>query len=132
MYDADMTMGYHQVEVHPEDREKTAFTIPFGLFQYKVMPFGFATALTTFIRLMTIVFSGMLYNTCLAYLDDIIIFGKTFEEHLERLDRALTRVQSANLKLKPNKCQFGQTSVHLLGHAISNKDLSLRFILDLS
>ena len=78
----DMEMGYHQVEVHPDDREKTAFTTPFGLFQYKVMPFGLATAPATFMRLMTIVFSGMLYNTCLAYLDDIIIFGRTFEEHL--------------------------------------------------
>ena len=107
----DMTMGYHQVEVHTDDREKTAFTTPFCLFQYKVIPFGLATAQTTFIRLMTILFSGMLYNTCLTYLDDIIIFGKTFVEHLERLDRALTRVQNANLKLKPNMCQFGKTSL---------------------
>ena len=63
----------------PEDREKTAFNTPFGLFQYNVMPFGLATAPATFMRLMTIVFSGMLYSTCLAYLDDIIIFGRTFE-----------------------------------------------------
>ncbi len=102
----DMAMGYHQVEVHPDDREKTAFTTPFGLFQYKVMIFGLATAPATFMRLMTIVFSGMLYNTCLAYLDDIIIVGRTFEEHLERLDRALIRVQRANLKLKRSKCRF--------------------------
>ena len=70
----DLAMGYHQVELHPDDREKTAFSTPFGLFQYTVMPFGLATAPATFMRLMTIVFSGMLYNTCLAYLDDIIIF----------------------------------------------------------
>ena len=120
----DMAMGYHQVEVNPDDREKTAFTTPFGLFQYKVMPFGLATAPATFMRLMTIVFSGMLYNTCLAYLDDIIIFGRTFEEHLQRLDLALTRVQGANLKLKPSKCRFGQKSVNFLGHVISDKGIS--------
>ena len=70
------------------------------------MPFGIATASTTFMRLMTIVFSGMLYSTCLAYLDDII-FGATLEEHLHRLEQALTRLKTANLKLKPSKCAFG-------------------------
>ena len=75
----DLAMGYHQVEVHPDDREKTAFSTPFGLFQYNVMPFGLATAPATFMLLMTHVFSGMLYFTCLAYLDDIIIFGRSFE-----------------------------------------------------
>lgn len=73
-------MEYHQVEVHPDDREKTALSTPYGLFQYDVMPFGHATAPATFIRLTTIVFLGMLYNTCLAYLDDILLF-------LERLLR---------------------------------------------
>ena len=97
----DLAMGYHQVELHPDDREKTAFSTPFGLFQYTVMPFGLATAPATFMRLITIVFSKMLYNTCLAYLDDIIIFGRTFNEHLERFELALKRRKNANLKLKP-------------------------------
>lgn len=56
----NMAMGYHQVKVHTNDRDKTAFTIPFDLYQYKVMPFGIATATATFMRLMTIMFSGML------------------------------------------------------------------------
>ena len=111
----DLAMGYHQVEVYPDDREKTAFSTPFGLFQYNVMPFGLATAPATFMRLMTIVFSGMLYHTCLAYLDDIVMFGRTFEEHLDRLDLALCRLSRANLKLKPTKCSFGRKSVTFLG-----------------
>ena len=86
----NLAMGCHQVEVLPKDREKTAFSTPFGLFQYNVMRFGLATAPATFMRLMTIVFSGMLYSTCLAYLDDIIIFGRTFEEHLNRRPGAQT------------------------------------------
>ena len=62
----DLAKGYHQVDVHPDDREKTAFSTPFGLFNYNVMPFALATAPATFMRLMNIVFSGMLYTTCLA------------------------------------------------------------------
>lgn len=120
----DLAMGYHQVEMHPDDREKTAFSTPFGLFQYNVMPFGLATAPATFMRLMTIVFRGMLYNTCLAYLDDIIIFGRTFTEHLDRLAAVLKRVESASLKLKPSKCAFGKKSVSFLGHIISDKGIS--------
>ena len=91
----DVAMGYYQVELHPDDREKTAFITPFGLFQYTFMPFGLATAPATFMRLMTIVFSGMVYSTFLAYLDDIIIFGRTFNEHLEHLELALTRLKNA-------------------------------------
>ena len=120
----DLAMRYHQVEVLPEDREKTAFSTPFGLFQYNVMPSGLATAPTTFTRLMTIVFSGMLYSTCLAYIDDIIIFGRTFVVHLDRLDQALKRLKNANMKLKPSKCAFGKKSVAFLGHIISEQEIS--------
>ena len=88
------------------------------------MVFGLATAPATFMRLMTIVFSGMLYSTCLAYLDDSIIFGLTFEEQLNRLDQALKRLENANLKLKPSKCAFGKKSVAFLGHIISDQGIS--------
>ena len=117
-------MGYNQVEVLSEDREKTAFNTPFELFQYNIMPFGHATAPATFMRLMTIVFSGMLYSTFLSYLEDIIIFGRTFEEHLNRLDQALKRLDNANLKLKPSKCAFGKRSVAFLGHIIGDQGIS--------
>ena len=70
------------------------------------------------------VFSGMLYSTCLAYLDDIIIFGRTFEDHLDRLDHALKRLENANLKLKPFKYAFGKKSVAFLGHIISEQGIS--------
>ena len=109
----DLATGYHQVEVRVEDREKTAFTTPYGLFQYNVMPFGLTTAPATFMRLMTIVFSGMLYSTCLAYFDDIIIFGATFDEHLNKLEQALKRLKTANLKLKPSKCAFGKKNQYV-------------------
>ena len=94
------------------------------MFKYNVMPFGFAVAPATFMPLMTIVFSGMIYSTCLAYLDDIIIFGQIFEEHLNRLDQALKRHENANLKLKPSKCAFGKRFVGFLGHIISDQGIS--------
>ena len=119
----DLPTGYHQVKVHPDDREITALRTPFGRFQYTVMPFELATAPAIFMRLMTIVFSEMLYRTCLAYLVDIIIFGRTFIKHL-KLDLALIRLKNANLKLKTSKCLFGQCSLTFLGHIISDKGIS--------
>ena len=88
------------------------------------MPFGLAIAPATFMRLMTIVFSYMLYTTCLAYLDNIIVFDRNYIEMLNRLDTALERLEQANLKFKPSKCAFGRTSVTFLGHVISDKEIS--------
>ena len=110
--------------MHPEDREKITFSTLFGLFQYNVMPFGPATPPATFMLSMSIVFSGMLYNSCLVYLDDIIIFGLTYIAHNQRLESVLKRLQNTNLKLKPTKCYFGKMSVAFLGHIISDKGIS--------
>jgi len=120
----DLASGYHQVEVDPKDREKTAFITPFGLYQYNVMPFGLCNAPATFQRLMALVFSGMMGETCLAYLDEFIIFSKTFDEHLQKLERVFERLQSSNLKLKAEKCAFCQPKVHFLGHIVSAEGLS--------
>ena len=81
---ADLGSGYWQVEVEPRDQEKTAFATPHGLFEFRVMPFGLTGAPSTFQRLMESVLAGLQWSTCLVYLDDIIIFCTSFEEHLER------------------------------------------------
>ncbi|GBM61026.1 Retrovirus-related Pol polyprotein from transposon 297 [Araneus ventricosus] len=115
----DLKSGYWQVEVRPEDREKTAFTTGQGLWQFKVMPFGLCNAPATFERLMETVLRGLSSEACLVYLDDIIIVGRTFEEHLNNLRKVFQRLQKANLKLSPKKCRFFQKEVTYLGHVIS-------------
>ena len=75
---------------------------------------------------MDFVLSGLSYITCLVYLDDIIIFGRTFEEQLSRLEEVFRRIQSANLKLKPTKCSFFQRQVDFLGHVISADGVSVQ------
>ncbi|GFV81129.1 retrovirus-related Pol polyprotein from transposon 412 [Trichonephila clavipes] len=115
----DLKSGYWQVEVHPEDREKTAFTSGQGLWQFKVMPFGLCNAPATFERLMETVLKGLTFEACLIYLDDVIIGGRTFEEHLQNIRKVLSKLSDANLKLNPSKCKFFQKEVNYLGHIIS-------------
>ena len=117
----DLASGYWQVEVDPADREKTAFATPDALYQFRVMPFGLCNAPGTFQRLMEHVLRGLHWSTCLVYLDDIIIFSKTIEEHLTRLREVLSRLRTAGLKLKPRKCHLLKQSVHYLGHVLSSE-----------
>ncbi|GFW04467.1 hypothetical protein TNCV_878361 [Trichonephila clavipes] len=115
----DLKSGYWQVEIHPEDREKTAFTSGQGLWQFKVMPFGLCNAPATFERLMETVLKGLTFEACLIYPDDVIIGGRTFEEHLQNIRKVLSKLRDANLKLNPSKCKFFQNKVNYLGHIIS-------------
>ena len=115
----DLASGYWQVEVDPSDREKTAFVTPFGMHQFRVMPFGLCNAPGTFQRLMELILTGLHWTTCLVYLDDIIIYSRTVEEHLQRLKEVLERLKGAGLKLKPSKCHLLRKSVKYLGHVIS-------------
>ena len=117
----DLASGYWQVEMAERDKEKTAFSTPYGHYEFNVMPFGLTNAPATFQRLMECVLSGLTLSECLIYLDDIIIFSATFSEHVARLRNVLQRLRNANLKLKPSKCCFAQSSVKYLGHIVSRK-----------
>ena len=97
----------------------SAFLCRRGLFQWNVMPFGLCGAPATFERLMETVLRGLQWRTCLLYLDDIIIFGRTFEELLARQKEVMEHLREAGMKLKANKCLLFQPSVQFLGHVVS-------------
>ena len=117
----DMTSGYYQVPIHEPDIPKTAFATRHGLWEFVTMPFGLTNAPATFQRLMELAMRGLQWTSCLIYLDDIIIFGRTFQEHAERLKQVLGRIRQANLKLKPEKCELFQDQVRFLGHIVSSE-----------
>ena len=117
----DLNSGYWQVEVDASDREKTAFSSKQGLFEFKVMPFGLCNAPATFERLMEIVLSGLNWQICLIYLDDVIVIGRTFDDMISNLDQVLQRLKDAGLKLKPRKCQLFAQEVEFLGHVINRE-----------
>ena len=120
----DLRSGYHQVAVDPADVHKTSFITRRGTFAFRVMPFGLCNAPATFQRLMDCVMKGLNYEVCLVYLDDIILFSATIDEHLARLSVLLGRLRKANLKLKPSKCHLLKRSVEFLGYIVSGEGIS--------
>ena len=114
----DLESGFWQIAVAKEDRPKTAFITPDGVWQFKRLPFGLQSSPPNFQRLMDQVLGDLRWLECLCYLDDILIFGKTFEQHLERLERVLQAIGDAGLTLNPKKCVFGTRCVKFLGHLI--------------
>ena len=120
----DMISGYWQVKVAEKDQEKTAFCTPDGLFEFKVMPFGLCNAPATFQRLMDLVLTGLKWSSCLVYLDDVVVVGKTFSEHLNNLASVFKHLRDAGLRLKPKKCAFCLPQVEFLGHIVSAEGVS--------
>ena len=121
----DLVSGYWQVEIEECDKEKTAFCTSEGLYQFNVMPFGLCNAPATFQRLMDTVLAGLQWDRCLVYLDDIIVVGKNFEEHLTALHLVLERLEQSGLKLKPTKCHLCQSEVQYLGHVVSAQGVAV-------
>jgi hypothetical protein len=107
----DLKSGYWQVDVHPDDNEKTAFSSGQGLWQFPVLSFGLRNAPATFELLMETVLRGLTYDLCLVYLDDVIVIGNTFQEHILNLRKVIERFREARLKLNPVKCQLLQKEV---------------------
>ena len=116
----DLKAGYWQVELKEEDKAKTAFHVGnLGFYECNRMPFGLCNAPATFQRLMERAMGDINLRDCLIYLDDIIIFSDTFENHLDRLDAVFQRLHQYNLKLKASKCEFFRSEVTYLGHVVS-------------
>ena len=101
------------------DKPKTAFVTRNGLFQFTVMPFGLCNSPATFERLMETVLAGLNYKICLVYIDDIIVFGSTFEDTLHNLEQVFQKLEEAGLKLKAKKCNLFKKEVLFLGYRVS-------------
>ena len=114
-----MISGYWQVEMNSSSKEKTAFVTHSGLYEFTTMPFGLCNAPGTFQRLMECVLRGLTWQIALIYLDDVLVYSRTFDDHLQHLRLVFDRFRTAGLKLKPSKCHFGQKQVNYLGHVIT-------------
>lgn len=115
----DLASGYNQVPVTEQDKSKTAFCTPFGLFEWNRMPFGLCNAPSTFQRLMERMFGDQQRQSLLLYLDDIIVYSSSVAQHLERLEVVLGRLKQEGLKARLEKCAFFRQEVRYLGHVIS-------------
>ena len=121
----DLRNGYHQIRVHPEDRHKTAFTTRYGHYEFSVMPFGLTNAPATFSTLMQNIFHPYLDRFVISFLDDILIYSQTEEEHVQHVEKALEVLAREKLYAKKSKCEFAQKAVSFLGHKISEDGLSV-------
>ena len=118
----DAKTGYWQIQMGESSREKTAFITSEGLYEFQVMPFGLCNAPATFQRLMQRILRG-LEDFCSVYIDDVIVFSSSIEEHLDHLQQIFARLRRVGLKLQPKKCIFGSQEVLYLGHLVSAKGI---------
>jgi transposase InsO family protein len=121
----DLTSGFYQVPVSPQDIPKTAFATHKGLYEFCRMPMGLCNAPATFQRLMSVVLNGLIGDRCLIYLDDVICFSDTLDEHLHGLRSILQRFREAGLTLNPRKCAFMMRQVSFLGHIVSDEGVKV-------
>ncbi|GBG75628.1 hypothetical protein CBR_g20258 [Chara braunii] len=121
----DLKSGYHQIEVHPDDQYKTTFRTRYGHYEFIVMPFGLTNAPTTFQRCMNDLFRPWLDRFVVVYLDDILVFSKTLEEHQGHLRQVLEKLREANFKINAKKCDWAKTQVLYLGHVLDGDGVKL-------
>uniref|UniRef100_A0A3B5QIP4 Gypsy retrotransposon integrase-like protein 1 n=1 Tax=Xiphophorus maculatus TaxID=8083 RepID=A0A3B5QIP4_XIPMA len=120
----DLTSGYYNVPLHEDDKKYTAFSSPLGLHEYNRMPQGLCNSPATFMRMMLTIFGDQNFLSLLCYLDDLLVFGKSEGESLQRLEMVFQRLREHNLKLSPSKCQFLRKSVKFLGHIVTRDGIA--------
>lgn len=116
----DLASGFHQIPMQESDAAKTAFSTPYGHYQFNRMPFGLKNAPATFQRLMDRVLTGLQGIEVFVYMDDIVVYARSLREHEIKFNKLAQRLRAANLHLQPDKCEFLRTEVTYLGHIISN------------
>ena len=115
----DMSSGFFQMTLSPDSSKYTAFNTCYGTFKFLRVPMGLHTSPNSFQLLMDKILRGLTFRSCLCYLDDVLIFSETYEQHLSDLNEIFDRFRKAGLKLNPQKCSFAKSSCIYLGHHIS-------------
>jgi hypothetical protein len=120
----DIENAYWNIPIREEDKDKTGFVTPFGTFRYERMAFGLPGAPSTFQRVMDAMLVGLRDVEVLVYLDDLLIFSETIEEHVRRMRLVFDRVREANFKLNIAKCTFAVPEIVYLGHVVNENGVS--------
>lgn len=115
----DLASGFHQIELHPNSIEKTAFNVENGHYEYVRMPFGLKNAPATFQRVMDNVLKDLQNKICFVYMDDIIIFSTSLQEHICNLKKVFTKLKDAGFKIQLDKSEFLCKSIEFLGHVVT-------------
>ena len=119
----DLWSGYNQIGLTPRAQKRSAFVTPFGHYEYTRMSFGLCNAPATFQQAMNDIFEDMIGHGVQVYIDDIMIYANTWEEHNQLLERVLTRIRKTNLRIKSSKCFFGMHQVEYLGFIIEGNTI---------
>jgi hypothetical protein len=121
----DIENAYWNIPIWEEDKDKTGFVTPFGSFKYEKMPFGLSGAPSTFQCVMDAMLVGLHEVEVLVYLDDLLLFSETIEDHVRKMRLVFERVQEANFKLSVAKCTFAIPEVVYLGHMVNEDGVAL-------
>ena len=121
----DLSGSFFQLGLKESDRDKTAFSTRMGQWKFTTMPMGSCNSPSFFSRLMSVALRGLTYSKCLVFIDDSIVIGRTFDEHLANLHEVFDRFRQAKLKLKPTKCKVFQRRVKFLGHIVSKEGVEV-------
>ncbi|CAI7735343.1 unnamed protein product, partial [Closterium sp. NIES-54] len=121
----DLRSGYHQVRIQSEDIPETAFRTRYGHYEFRVLPFGLTNAPATFQGMMQSIFNYFIDNFLVAFIDDLLVYSRTREEHLKHLELVLVQLSEHRLYAKRSKCEFAKTKLSFLGHVISHGRLEV-------
>jgi transposase InsO family protein len=119
----DFTNGYYHIDLDDDAIQKSAFVTAEGLYEFTKMGMGLVSSPATFVRMVTQVLGNLLWNRCMAYLDDVLVYSETWEQHLFDLSLVLAKLLHANLKLKPSKCSFASKRMDYLGFIVDQDGL---------